>query len=93
MHPDMAGVPVATTGISSGHPTRSRQLWELMIKSPPLQDDDQQTNGWYETLANNCPNDTSDSFTYCWAYFVSGEKQKLLRYNDDNDGSVEVLTP
>ena len=88
MHPDLTGAPVATTGMS-GTSTRSRQLWELMIGSPELQDGSSPTDGWYETSASSC----SNSYTYCWDYYVGGDRYRRLRYNENGSGSVEVLDP
>ncbi len=89
MYPDLTGAPVGTTGMS-GTSTQSRQLWELMIGSPELQDDSSSTDGWHETKANSC---SSNSYTYCWDYYVGGDRYRRLRYNENGRGSVEVLNP
>ena len=90
MRPDLTGVPIGTVGFI-GTSTNSEQLWDLLVSDPPIRTDESGGVGWYATAAGDCPSDTS--FTYCWAYRVGGDALRLIRYNNDDEGSVEILSP
>ncbi len=80
-------VPIGTTGFVSNN--RSEQLWDLFVATPAIQDPDENpSGGWVQTSASDC---SSDSFVYCWRYKVDGERIADLRYNNDGNGSVEIL--
>lgn len=89
MEPDLTGYPIGTTGMS-GVSTNSEQLWELLITSPRIKDSNSPTNGWYETGAGGCG---STSFTYCWDFYSDGDRFRRLRYNDNGEGSIEIIDP
>ena len=87
-----AHVPIHTSDTANleGNPTRSEALWDLFVATPTIQDKDENPrNGWVETSAGDCDSDTT--FTYCWRYKVDGERFADIRYNNDDNGSVEIL--
>lgn len=86
------GVPSGTTGFLGAGTTRSQELWDLLVSTPPIRSNGADTtSGWYATLAANCPSNTT--FTYCWEYRVNGQAVGVLRYNNDDHGSVDILPP
>ena len=77
-------VPIGTTGFVSNN--RSEQLWDLLVTAPDIEENTR--TGWVSTLATNC---SSTSFTYCWGYNVEGDRFAEILYNEDNNGSVEII--
>jgi prepilin-type N-terminal cleavage/methylation domain-containing protein len=90
MFPDLRGVPIGSTGFIPGNSTQSQQLWELLVGTQLiLTDINREENGWYSTTVAECQ--ASTTRTYCWDYYFSGEQRARIRYNNDNEGSVELI--
>jgi len=88
MKPDLSGAPYMTCGFFGTSATRSEELWDLLVRSPSIEDEEAtEETGWYASSA------TGPSYVYYWDYYVSGQKFARLEYdaNEDVGGSVEIV--
>lgn len=90
MNPDLSGAPVRTCGYLGSGTTASEELWDLLVRTPPIKDrsHDPKETGWYSNKADAFGN----SWVYGWEYWVNDQLFARIIYNatEKAGGTVDI---